>query len=113
MTDRVEGGKAYKLGDERETLVIVHCPGCNIGHPFRVKSDNSKRPSWDWNGDLKNPTFRPSMLVNQSRPGRRCHSFVEEGMIRFLNDCHHDLKGQIVELPVLDADGDPVEQIQS
>lgn len=109
MTVRVKDAKAYELGDDREKLVIVHCPGCNYGHPFRVESDDPNRPSWTWNGDFHNPTFSPSMLVNQSYPEQRCHSFVENGKIRFLNDCHHDLKGQTVDLPVLDEDGDPVE----
>lgn len=99
--------KVYIIGDDRETLAIVHCPGCNIGHPFRVKSDNNLRPLWTWNGDMQSPTFSPSMLVNQSTPEQRCHSFVENGKIRFLNDCFHELKGQTVDLPVLDRDGDP------
>jgi hypothetical protein len=28
-----------------------------------------------------------------------CHFHIEEGTIRFLEDCHHDLAGQTIELP--------------
>lgn len=31
-----------------------------------------------------------------------CHSFVENGMIRYLDDCTHSLVGQTVELPDID-----------
>lgn len=47
------------------------------------------------------PTFRPSVLVNGGRPNKTmptCHSFVTDGMIKFLNDCTHDLAGQTVAL---------------
>jgi hypothetical protein len=37
----------------------------------------------------------------QSRAARRkgCHSYVTNGRIQFLSDCHHSLAGQTVELP--------------
>jgi hypothetical protein len=52
------------------------------------------------------------MLVNQHHAPARCHSFVEAGRIRFLNDCWHDLKNQTVDLPDLDEDGDPVSGVR-
>ena len=89
---------------ESQTMVVVHCPGCGLGHPFRTRGDG---PKWTWNGDMEAPTFSPSMLVNKDYPKSRCHSFVENGKIRFLGDCHHDLKNTTVDLPDLNADGDP------
>lgn len=73
--------------------VIIYCPGCKTHHVF------DKR--WSFNGDYEKPTFSPSMLVNASHPelGLRCHSFVEDGKIRFLSDCDHELKNQTIELP--------------
>ncbi len=79
-----------------------HCPGCGYGHSFRVNSDTT-RPQWTWNGSLDKPTFAPSLLINQHHPPSRCHSFVRDGKIEFLQDCHHNLKGQTVELPDWDS----------
>jgi hypothetical protein len=75
-----------------------HCPGCGYGHSFRVTGD-ATRPQWTWNGSLDKPTFTPSLLVNKDYPESRCHSFVTDGRIQFLSDCHHKLAGQTVELP--------------
>ena len=75
----------------------IFCPGCKTTHIFDHR--------WHFNGDLVRPTFGPtptsrsySMLVNQSDPRTRCHSFVTDGRIRFLNDCWHELRGQTVDL---------------
>lgn len=75
---------------------VIYCPGCKYWHLF------DKR--WTFNGDEQNPTFSPSMLVNPDFPERRCHSFVRDGKIQFLNDCYHELKGQTVDLPNADTD---------
>lgn len=81
---------------ETEVLLCFHCPGCKYGHSFRIKGQG---PVWDWNGSLEKPTFSPSLLVWQSRPEARCHSFVRDGNIEFLGDCFHELKNQTVPLP--------------
>lgn len=59
---------------------------------------------WTWNGSMDKPTFYPSLLCNQDDPASRCHSFVTDGKIEFLNDCHHGLRGQTVEIPDWDND---------
>ncbi len=69
------------------------CPGCEDDHRIIVKGDETKMPVWTWNGSLDKPTFGPSILC---RGTKRCHSFVEDGMIRFLSDCDHDLAGKTV-----------------
>lgn len=76
-----------------------HCPGCEHSHAFTVGGDASKHPSWTWNGSLDRPTFKPSLLCNRDYPESRCHSFVTDGRIQFLSDCHHKLAGQTVEIP--------------
>ena len=76
---------------------------------------------WTFNGDLDNPTMAPSLLVRtghycdgtkpeechlcmRAKEKERksycqiCHSFIENGHIRFLADCTHKLAGQTVEL---------------
>lgn len=72
-----------------------HCPGCEFGHAFDDR--------WEWNGDVRRPTFSPSLLVTVRDYGPehktlKCHSFVTNGSIRFLKDCTHKLAGQTVPL---------------
>lgn len=74
---------------------MILCPGCGYGHLFDSR--------WTYNGNPEKPTFSPSMLVNAtcgsvSPWSPRCHSFVTDGKIRFLDDCQHKLKGQTVDL---------------
>lgn len=87
----------YESEDGVEVIIDVTCPACGYGHPFRIKGEG---PTWTWNGDMVKPTFTPSMLCNASvRKGdRRCHSYVTDGKIQFLDDCWHDQKGKTVPL---------------
>lgn len=95
-------------------LIRFHCPGCGLTHAISVNSDDS--PHWGWNGSEDAPTFTPSILwqwehwvppakpggpkvENQTRVSDVCHSFITDGMIRFLSDCTHPLAGHVVELP--------------
>lgn len=73
---------------------IFECPGCEYGHWFKT---TGKSPVWTWNGDFEKPTVNPSILITPDNI--RCHSFIKEGMIQFLSDCHHKLAGQTVPLP--------------
>jgi hypothetical protein len=77
-------------------LYAFHCPVCGYAHWVRVKGLS---PLWTWNGSLDKPTFSPSILVNKDMENSRCHSFVKDWRIQFLNDCHHELKNQTVEIP--------------
>jgi len=78
----------YPNGDTEGYLIF--CPGCQRGHMFDHR--------WTFNGDFNKPTFSPSLLVNKDNPKSRCHSFVRDGKIQFLSDCHHELAGQTVDL---------------
>jgi Family of unknown function (DUF6527) len=81
--------------------MAFHCPGCEAKHMIAVnkKPEHPVGASWGWNGDAVKPTFTPSILVWASRAEQRCHSFVTDGNIQFLDDCAHSLKGQTVALP--------------
>lgn len=109
-----------------ENGVAFWCPGCREAHHIRIAPPNP----WGWNGDVNAPTFSPSVLITSGhyvsthKPGdpcwctynekqkatggrlapfkcKQCHSFVEGGRIRFLDDCSHELRGQTVPLPDL------------
>ncbi len=88
--------KASDVLLESNGIYFIECPGCKNLHPFHVAEKHKIR--WDFNGNLDKPTFIPSLLVNGSHPESRCHSFVTDGKIQFLSDCHHALAGQTVDL---------------
>lgn len=78
------------------------CPGCKNGHFVHIKPHQALNgASWDFNNNLEKPTFSPSILSQikyQHKPISICHLFVIDGMINFLNDCTHQLAGQIVAM---------------
>lgn len=105
-----------------DNTLMFWCPGCEEHHGIQV--DGSR--GWTWNQSLESPTVSPSILVRSghyvdghsgdcwcnfkerfgNEPGfqcRRCHSFVKEGQIQFLDDCSHALKGQTVPLPDIET----------
>jgi len=81
--------KVHKIKDG---YWVFDCPGCGSLHSIQT-------PQWSFNGDLDKPTVSPSILVYGSESHPRCHSFVKDGQIQFLEDCGHELKGQTVEIP--------------
>lgn len=112
----------YQGSDDRIYGYMFRCPGCGDHHLFYTS--DPRRPMWTFNGSLDKPTFLPSLLTKsgcyvaahkpgddcwcnyESRYGKpspakcyRCHLFVTDGRIQFLDDCTHELKGQTVDLP--------------
>ena len=65
--------------------------------------------AWSFNGNVDSPTLQPSILVHGIRSDGditltpRCHSYVTNGCIQYLDDCEHALRGQTVELPEVAA----------
>jgi len=82
--------KLLSMGDS----IYFHCPGCNILHPYLVVGERA----WNYNGNPDKPTFTPSLLVDGSRPERRCHLFLTDGKIQYLDDCFHHLKNTTIDL---------------
>ena len=82
----------HKIQDGR---FIFFCQGCGCGHQFWTGETG-----WQFNGDLEKPTITPSLLILYGNHGDkgRCHSFVTDGKIKFLDDCTHELKGKEIEL---------------
>lgn len=82
--------------------ISFKCPGCKSKHTILTHYDRGSGPTWTWNGSKDKPTFSPSVLVTAVDPedGDKyvCHSFVNGGEIRFLNDCTHELAGKTVNL---------------
>ena len=96
-----------------EQGISFKCPGCGDNHAIPTTGPHA----WGFNGNYDRPTLTPSVLVRSGHYAPhwkqgdacwcgkdygfecyRCHSFVENGQIRFLADCTHKLAGQTVDL---------------
>ena len=89
-----------RLIDQRGSILhfVFWCPGCQTAHGI----EDGKRT---WNKSMDAPTFTPSYVVRSPPP--RCHSFITDGTIRYLDDCEHALKGQTVKLPRINEEWEP------
>jgi hypothetical protein len=83
--------KIVTIGNKGEYQWQIICPGCKWIHAMSPSIHK-------FNEDFEYPTFFPSLLQDNI-PGKRCHSYIESGKIRFLSDCDHELEGQIIYLP--------------
>jgi Family of unknown function (DUF6527) len=74
--------------------------------PVQTSGAREGTGNWSWNGSLDKPTLRPSVLTiwEGGDPTVKvvCHSFVNEGVVQFLDDCTHELAG--LNVPLLEAD---------
>lgn len=102
------------LRKAEDTVLNFWCPACEIAHGVPVGKGFG--PRWEWNGDVDRPTFSPSIRVrgvqritdeirDRLMRGEQvdpvpftCHSFVTDGVIRFLDDCTHALAGHAAPL---------------
>jgi hypothetical protein len=89
--------KLHVRESDNQHLYLFWCIGCERVHglPSRKNPDDGVRPNWYFNGNIENPTFTPSLL-HPHKPV--CHLFIEEGQIRYLDDCDHKLAGQTVSM---------------
>lgn len=77
-------------------------PGCKHNHVFYTRPFDSHHV-WQFNGNMTNPTFSPSLLNTWTKPPsniviKTCHLFVKNGKIEYCGDCSHSLAGQTVDL---------------
>lgn len=80
----------------------IFCPGCKCHHGLAIGDPHPQNLRWAFNKDVYEPTFTPSLLCNGSHAETRCHSYITNGRIQFLNDCYHELRNQTVLLPEVD-----------
>lgn len=95
-----------KIYQARPGLLMFECPACGDIHPVYLDNSNVVNGvvnKWSWNGDPNKPTFSPSLNVYANDDKQRCHSFVKDGMISFLDDCFHQYKNQTLEIPDWDS----------
>lgn len=70
--------------------------------PIILKGSRDLNNAWTWNGDTEKPTVKPNVLFTRPTQTNRCHSWVTDGKVQFLNDSTHNLSGQTVELEDID-----------
>ena len=107
------GSKMRRIGapDGYTAGGLAHwCPACQEMHVFALDGKNASGAQWTWDDNIEAPTFSPSMNIRVNAPGPRhqpdaasstCHYFLRAGVIEFLGDCTHDMRGQKVALPPL------------
>ena len=77
------------LERREDNQTYFYCPGCKCNHAVND----------GWKVDIESTTLSPSVLVRGGwTRDQRCHSFVRNGSIQFLNDCTHDLAGKTVKM---------------
>lgn len=87
------------------------CPACEEMHAFATDGPNRNGAQWRWDGSVESPTFTPSMNITVNPQGHKyydpesettvCHYFLRGGVIEYLGDCTHHMRGQKVPLPEL------------
>lgn len=73
--------------------------------PVTIKGKRDGTNRWTWNGDVENPTIRPSVRTifptvddDGNLVDAICHSWITDGKIIFLEDSTHELSGQTLDL---------------
>lgn len=108
------GTKMRRLGaaDGYTAGGLAHyCPACEEMHQFALDGYNSSGAKWTWDGNVEAPSFIPSMHIKVNPPGHPeyqsdagssvCHYHLLGGVIDFLGDCTHAMRGTKVPLPDL------------
>jgi hypothetical protein len=110
--------------DGAPKYISFKCPGCGDRHTLGVRDNRLEGPKWHWNGSVDKPTLKPSIDATSGHYCKhyvkgtgcwctyrredgepspfsccKCHSFVTDGKIRFLEDSTHAMAGQTVDLP--------------
>lgn len=91
-------GLSARLRLQHPGTYLLFCPGCQQVHALEINKPQefSKRLGFD--GDVHRPTFGPAVIVTTDRG--LCVFDLRAGWLYFRGNCHHDLAGQRVELPV-------------
>jgi hypothetical protein len=91
-------GLSPRLRLVKPGVYIYWCPGCMAAHQFNISSsDHPSGMRWGFDGDLKNPSVEPELMVLNG--ATVCRHVLRAGKLHFADDCTHALADQVVELP--------------
>ena len=105
VSERIEGVCFIREWPDGRGMLTYWCPGCEGGHTITFGGGET----WQWNGDTDHPTFTPSVLAyahqlsfDEAGGTRtrqpRCHAFVTDGRIQYLEDSDHPLAGHTIDM---------------
>lgn len=90
-----------------------YCPGCRCNHGFRTRAykmpeglsaeyqKSFNKSKWTFDGDYDSPTIHPSVRVYRTiikKDETICHFWMKKGMIQYLTDSKHKLKGKTIKM---------------
>ncbi len=106
----VEGRGLVPCEVHEATHLTIKMPGPTgvLTLPVMIGGTRAGTHNWTWNGDMEKPTLRPSIKTTYTDGHGReqvCHSWLNDGIVQFLNDCTHSLRGQTVPLLDLSENG--------
>lgn len=95
---KLENGSYIPCDSINATYIMLNLPGPIPTRILPVITHGSRSGTncWSWNGDTEKPTIKPSILSNSGT--NRCHTWINDGKVIFLDDCSHELKGQTLDL---------------
>ena len=104
---KIISGKGYvacSVNEATHLTIVLPGPSGELTLPIILKGSRKRTNCWSWNGNINSPTLKPSVLTK----GRkfRCHSFINDGKVRFLSDCSHEYAGKVRDLLNLDVPND-------
>ena len=81
---------------------VFWCPVCYAEHGVNFE----KEPRWILvRGGLERPTLNPSVRVRFMKTDGvavNCHLKVEDGILKYQEDCSHHMRGQDVDMQDMD-----------
>lgn len=91
-------GKLRIAGGPTQALA-AYCPACD---DFHVIPTAGPEPTWVFDGNYRNPTFNPSIIVkyttDEGRVTHICHANILEGQWVYHSDSTHDYKNQALPM---------------
>lgn len=102
--------KVFEMPDGGQSAHIF-CPACNCTHALKLKVPQTNGAMWNFDGNVQNPTFVPSLNVKTGSYAvpsfidpegllpTICHSIIKNGQIEYCGDCTHKFAGQTLTLP--------------
>lgn len=68
------------------------CPGCQMVHAVDIHALSTNGRVIGWDGDQRKPTYGEP--IHHDTPNGPCEYVMKAGVMYFLENCWHELRGQ-------------------